>query len=232
MRYLALLLLLHPASAVAQRLSYEEWLLKAMADKRLEPCYGAQEKTPAQKESDADFIALALRGDTVRRSVSDKLVDHGTTLLKEGNHTQAMMRFNQAWLVDSTNARPFWGFGTFFMELDRPAVAVRWYKRGLARDSAHVRLLDGLATALLAERHSTMETETERRNDLLSAALSLLERAQAEAPKDGPVAYRLAVCHLLRGDCAEAKRCAERCAALPSCPMEQGFQESLLKHCP
>lgn len=232
MRNTVLLVLFLPLCAVAQRLSYDEWLLRAMADKRLEPCYGAQAKTPAQKQSDAEFIALALLTDSLPRSVSDKLVDHGTALLKEGNHTHAMMRFNQAWLVDSTSARPFWGFGTFFMDLDRPAVAVRWYTRGLEHDSANVRLLDGLATALLAERRATTEAETERRNDLLSAALSVLQQAHAVDPNDGPVVNRLAICQLLRGDCPEARRLAEQCAVLPACPVEPGFQESLRKRCP
>lgn len=232
MRTSFLLHLLLPACASAQHLTYTEWQHRAMVDRRLDPCYGAGPKTPAQVKSDAEFVAATLAVDSVRPSASGRLVDHGTALLKEGDLTQAMMRFNQAWLVDSTSARPFWGFGTFFMALDRPAVAVRWYTRGLERDSANVRLLDGLATALLAERHATTEEEPERRNDLLSAALSVLQQAHAADPNDGPVVHRLAICQLLRRDCAQARRLAERCAALPSCPSEPGFQESLRKRCP
>jgi len=218
--------------ASAQHLTYNEWLQRAMVDRRLDPCYGAGPKTPAQMSSDAEFVAATLAVDSVRRSASGRLVDHGTALLKGGDLAQAMMRFNQAWLVDSTSARPFWGFGAFFMALDRPALALRWYKRGLELDGDNVPVLNGMTAALLAERHAASPEEAERRNDLLSAALALAQRAHDLDPTDATAVYRLAVCHLLRSDCPEAIRFSEQCAVLPSCPMEAGFRESLLKRCP
>ncbi|HRD51492.1 MAG TPA: hypothetical protein PKY96_02480 [Flavobacteriales bacterium] len=232
MRYLSIVFSVWAASLCAQHLTYNEWLLRAMADKRLQPCYGEQEKTAEQQQSDAEFLALAMAEDSVPRSVSDKLVDHGAQLLKNGEFPAAMMRFNQAWLVDSSSSRPFWGFGTFFMLLDRPAVAFQWYKRGLDLDSANVQLLDAMAVALLAEHHGTDAASTDRRNDLASAALSLAQRANAIDPDNGAVVYRLSICHLLRGECDEALRFSKRCKMLPSCPMESGFMERLRRECP
>lgn len=232
MRCISILFSFWASSLCAQHLTYNEWLLRAMADMRLQPCYGEQEKTTEQQQNDAEFLALAMAEDSVPRSASDKLVDHGGHLLKHGELAAAMMRFNQAWLVDSSSPRPFWGFGTFFMLLDRPAVAFQWYKRGLDLDSANVQLLDAMAVALLAEHHGTDAASTDRRNDLVSAALSLAQRAYAIDPDNGAVVYRLSICHLLRGECEEALLFSEQCKRLPSCPMEPGFLDRLSKDCP
>lgn len=227
-----LLLLLLFLPAAAQHLTYTEWLHRAMVDIRLLPRYGDREKTDAQRASDSAFVRAVLLMDSVPRSGSDKLVDHGTALLRQGEMAQAMMRFNQAWLVDSLNGNAYWGYGTFFMELDRPAVALQWYQRGMAVDSSSTRLLEGMATALLAERHLVVTEQPERAADLLSAAIALLEKAQRLAPEEAGLSHRLAACHLLRRNCAEARRWHDRCLALPGCRPEPGFAERLREACP
>lgn len=88
-------------SGSAQHLTYTEWLHRAMADIRLLPRYGDREKNDAQRASDAEFIAATLTVDSVPRSASGRLVQHGAKLLADGELTKAMYRFNQAWLVDS-----------------------------------------------------------------------------------------------------------------------------------
>lgn len=233
MRFTApLLFALLTLPAAGQHLTYQEWLHRAMVDMRLLPRYGDREKTEAQRASDSTFMRAVLRVDSVPRSASARLIDHGTALLRQGEMGQAMMRFNQAWLVDSLNADVYWGYGAFFMELDRPAVALQWYQRGIALDSTSARLLDGMATALLAERHQVALEQPERAEDLLSAAIALLERAQRLAPDDAGLSHHLAICHLLRNDCAEALRWHQRCLSQAGCQPERGFEERLRRTCP
>lgn len=229
---LKLLLLLQLVPAAAQHLTYTEWLHRSLADIRLLPRYGDREKTGAQCASDSAFVRAVMLVDSLPRSASARLIDHGTALLRQGEMGQAMMRFNQAWLVDSLNADVYWGYGTFFMELDRPAVALQWYKRGLAVDSMSTRLLDAMATALLAERHLVAKEQPERAADLLSAAIALLEKAQRLAPEEAALCHRLALCQLLRKNCAEARRWHERCLTQPGCQPERGFEELLRRDCP
>lgn len=233
MRSALLLVLLAQAFTLgAQHLTYTEWLHRAMADMRLLPRYGDREKNDAQRASDAEFIAATLVVDSVPRSAADRLVQHGTQLLAEGDLSKAMYRFNQAWLVDSTNADAYWGYGSFFMELDRPAVAVQWYRRGLSMDSTSTRLLTGMATALLAEEHLVRPTDSERANDLLTAAMGLLQRANQLDPKDQGTLFRLAVCHLKRNECGEARRYFDSIQKKDAPPVEPGFARRLAATCP
>ncbi|MBK9175479.1 MAG: tetratricopeptide repeat protein [Flavobacteriales bacterium] len=226
------LLLVQAFTANAQHLTYTEWLHRAMADIRLLPRYGDREKNDAQRASDAEFIAATLVVDSLPRSASGRLVQHGIQLLTEGDLTKAMYRFNQAWLVDSTNADAYWGYGSFFMELDRPAVALSWYRRGFAMDSTSTRLLTGMATALLAEEHPVRPQDSERADDLLSAAMALLQRAHQLDPTDQGTLYRLAVCHLKRNECAEAHRYFDAIEKKDAPPVEAGFARRLAVGCP
>lgn len=235
MRMRSLLLFAFSALAVAgsaQHLTYTEWLHRAMADIRLLPRYGDREKNDAQRASDAEFIAATLTVDSVPRSASGRLVQHGAKLLADGELTKAMYRFNQAWLVDSTNADAYWGYGTFFLELDRPAVAMQWFRRGLELDNGNTRLLSGTATALLAEEHLARPLDREQADDLLSAALALLQRAHQLDPADQGVLYRLAVCHLKRNECDEAHRYFKAIEKKDAPPVEAGFAVRLAAACP
>nr|MBP7408390.1 hypothetical protein [Flavobacteriales bacterium] len=107
-----ILLLLVGTSLCAQHLTYNEWLEKAALDMRLAPRFGDRVKNAAQKESDAEFLRLMRAQDSVPRSASGQLVAHGFEMLRKGDLTAAMYRFNQAFLVDSTNTDAYWGYGS------------------------------------------------------------------------------------------------------------------------
>jgi Flp pilus assembly protein TadD len=216
----------------AQHLTYAEWLSRAQVDMRLEPRYGYKPKNEAQRASDAEFVRLMLEQEPDRRKASGQLLLHGFDLLRQGEMPYAMFRFNQAWLLDSTNADAYWGFGTFFMELDKPSIAHQQYRQGLRLDSANVHLLTADAAASLYERGSTVLADPALAERHVQAALQQLLRAQALAPADPGVLYRLAVCRMLRGECDEAWRCYDACRIDPDAPIEAGFEEQLRAACP
>ena len=203
---LLLLSVLLPMASRAQHLTYNEWMHRSLTDIRLQPRYGEHRKTAAQQQSDSAFRAATLIVDSVPRSASQRVIDHGFHLLGQGDLTHAMYRFNQGWLVDSTNAEAYWGYGAFFMELDRPAVAMQWMRQGLALDSANTHLLTGMATAALAEEHAMRPLDASRADDLMNAALALLQRSYAIDPKDPGTVRRLTLCHAQRDECDEAWR--------------------------
>jgi len=232
MRGISILFICLASGLSAQHLTYTEWLHRAMADMRMAPRYGDQEKNAAQKASDAEFVAAVLDGDSVPRTASIRLVDHGSALLAAGDMVQSMMRFNQAWLVDSTNADAYWGFGNYFLALDRPALALQWFKRGAELDPTHVRSLVGLAAAALAEQFATRAENPAHADELVSAALTVLLRAEEIAPDDSTIAYRLSVCHMVRGECEQARKQHQRCLGLPGCAVDPGFEEQLRAKCP
>ncbi len=232
MRGITILFICLASGLSAQHLTYTEWLHRAMADMRLAPRYGDQAKNAAQKASDAEFVAAVLADHPEPRTASSRLVDHGSALLAAGDQVQSMMRFNQAWLVDSTNADAYWGFGNYFLALDRPAMALQWFKRGAELDPNHVRSLLGLATAALAEQYATRKENPAHADELVAAALTVLLRAEKLAPNDPAIVYRLAVCHMIRGECEQARKQHQRCLELPGCAPDGGFEDQLRAKCP
>ncbi len=219
-------------AASAQHLTYEEWLRRAMVDMRLQPRFGDQPKNEAQVSSDAEFTRLMLEQEPDRRKASEQLLLHGFDLLRKGEMPAAMNRFNQAYLLDSTNADVHWGYGTFFMMLDRPGMAHRQYEQGLALDSTSVRLLTADAAAYLNERGAIVVSDPAAARSLADRAFDRLLQAQRHHPDDPGMLYRLSVCHLLRGECDEAWRAYRACKDHPEAPIDPGYPEYLRGQCP
>jgi len=227
-----ILLLLVGTSLCAQHLTYNEWLEKAALDMRLAPRFGDRVKNAAQKESDAEFLRLMRAQDSVPRSASGQLVQHGFEMLRKGDLTAAMYRFNQAFLVDSTNTDAYWGYGSFFMELDRPVIAHTMYRAGLSVDSTNAHLLIGEATAYLAEHHALAPTDSLAAMEPVHKALGMLEKAQRYDPRDPGLLYRMSVCHFLRNECDKARAYFTRARNAPKAPIEQDYEQRLNARCP
>lgn len=79
-------------------------------DINLLPKFGSIAKSDAQKAADAKFLASIddfYKGD--RKKAAAEVAARGWQFLRQGNTSDAMRRFNQAWLIDSTNANALWG---------------------------------------------------------------------------------------------------------------------------
>lgn len=79
-------------------------------DLGLQPKYGSLPRSEAQAAADAAFIASIgemYGGD--RRKASDDIAGRGWQLLRQGNRSEAMRRFNQAWLIDHSCGVALWG---------------------------------------------------------------------------------------------------------------------------
>ncbi|MBI5784484.1 MAG: hypothetical protein HZA64_03415 [Rhodocyclales bacterium] len=82
----------------------------AADDINLLPKYGSAAKNDAQKAADANFLATIdnfYKGD--QKKAAGEVAARGWQFLRQGNTADAMRRFNQAWLIDSTNAHALWG---------------------------------------------------------------------------------------------------------------------------
>lgn len=83
-------------------------------DTNLLPKYGAQAKNDAQKAADEKFLATIdsyYKGD--RKKAAEDVATRGWQFLRQGNAPDAMRRFNQAWLLDSSNGSALWGMAAF-----------------------------------------------------------------------------------------------------------------------
>lgn len=76
----------------------------------LQPKYGLQPKNEAQKAADAKLLASIdahYKGN--RKKAAEDVSARGWQLLRQGAISDAMKRFNQAWLLDSSNGNALWG---------------------------------------------------------------------------------------------------------------------------
>lgn len=215
----------------AQHLTYDEWQRGALLDMRLAPRFGGREKNAEQKASDAEFVKLMLATDSVPRSASNSLVAHGFERLRSGDLTAAMYRFNQAFLMDSTNSDIYWGYGAFFMELDRPAIAHTMFRAGLSIDSTNVHLLTDEATAYIAERHTYLGVKDAYAAELLDKAIGMLERALRHDPGYHPALKRMVTCQAQRGDCRAARTWFMRYDKSDAPVAERSLVSEIAKNC-
>lgn len=232
-RPILLLLALLPWVVQAQHLTYAEWQLEAQRDGRLNPAFKGHRLTPEQQASNNELVKQVLATGADRRTASDHLVDLGRQHLAEGDLRKAMYRFNHGWLVDSTNARVYHGFGLFFIALDRNTEAGTQFALGLDRDNSSVDLLRDMSATLLAEQGKLRDEKPERADTMVRAALHLLLRAEQQAPNDTAVLLRIASCHLLLKQCADARSWTERYEkAGGSGEPRAVLRESLRQTCP
>ena len=67
------------------------------------PMYGKVQKCKKQLESDKSFLSLSDKEEPDRVKAGINMMDNGWYYLHQGDYDTAMKRFNQAWLLDSTN---------------------------------------------------------------------------------------------------------------------------------
>lgn len=74
------------------------------------PKYGLLPKNAMQKAADAEFLASvdeAYKGN--RKQAAELAAIRGWEFFRKGDMSQAMKRFNQAWLLDANNGQAIWG---------------------------------------------------------------------------------------------------------------------------
>jgi tetratricopeptide (TPR) repeat protein len=144
------LFMLSSSSVVAQQMTLNQWNEEAKTNIRCLPKYGHVEKTTAQLEADSKFIQIALSGFANKRLASDHLIELGFKYLYHDVKT-AMYRFNQAYLLDSTNSDIYWGYGAVYMILQDYPRAKEQYEEGLLHDSVNTRILTDYGTYFMVQ---------------------------------------------------------------------------------
>lgn len=79
------------------------------------PKYNGEKDVYGFNQSDLNFISRAAQGKT-RYEASQEFVQLGWQYFKSGDIQTAIRRFNQAWLLDSTNCKINRGFGVYLGE--------------------------------------------------------------------------------------------------------------------
>jgi tetratricopeptide (TPR) repeat protein len=88
-----------------------EWTYQCTPDLNQLPEYGRQKKCEQEIAIDNEFILTCDTKFKDRKTAAKYYIKRAWDYFEEGKMDTAMFRFNQAWMLDSTNADIYWGFG-------------------------------------------------------------------------------------------------------------------------
>lgn len=225
-----LFLLLTRASSAQPGLykeGWEEWQKAALSNKKLLPRYGHLQKTPEETRSDSAFIKEIMSQPQFisRRDASDHLVKLGFQYYYMDDLRTAMYRFNQAYLLDSTNSDDYWGYGAIYMRFGMLGAAADQYEAGLKIDSLNTHLWTDYATMRLAQYYRLDYEEA------LDTAIICLERSYSLDPKDVNTVTKLSICYWNKRNCPEAWKYYDEAMALGGKPITEAFKKDMEKRC-
>ncbi len=239
--HLVYLLLLFAASTTLGQSSYEEWEKESLANKRLLPRYGHLAKTQAEIEADSSFIKQIMSQPQfkTRRDASNHLIDLGFRYYYRPDFKTAMYRFNQAYLLDSTNTDIFWGYGAIYMGMGRFDLAKVQYETGLSIDPNNTHLMTDQGTYFM-QQHAAMEmmpanefvkNPKQEARKLMDSALYWLNKSYALNPNDANTSYKLSICYYNIQDCGNAWKYYDACKSLGGAPITDEYTKDLEKLC-
>jgi Tfp pilus assembly protein PilF len=209
-----------------QRLTLAEWKDAANSDSRLLPKYGGIQKTKRQQAADQSLIETYLKELGTRRKASDTLISQGFSYLYRYDFKTAMYRFNQAWILDSTNVDVYWGYGGLYITLGDTHSALEQYNEGLRIDPINSKILTDKATIFMTQ------AQTKGDDNKMSQAIELFNASYAIDPKNQNTLYKLSVACFIKNDCANAKKYYNECKALGGKPIRPAYAAALFKKCP
>lgn len=215
----------------SQTPTLKEWDEQAKTNKRLLPKYGNLPKSKEEKEADATLIRSMLAKDTSRRNGSNEMIKLGFSYLYVGDVKTGMYRFNQAFLLDSTNADIYRGYGGVYMKLGAYERAKHQYQTGLSIDPANPNLLTDYATYFMGQYNWIKPLDENEALRNLDSALTYLSKSYQIKPDDQSTTIKLSVCYFNKSDCENAWRYYNECKALGGLTITEEFSKDLKKKC-
>ena len=156
------------------------------------PMYGGAEKTEAQLALDENFIKEITAATGSREKGSQEFVKMGwKVFLVERNPATAMMRFNQAWLLDPDNPDVLWGFGAVSGAMGKTADSVKFLRQAADKLGDNAMVLTDLGFSLTIYANEPENAETA--SAVISEAVSCFERAEKIKPEYEPLYSNWAV---------------------------------------
>jgi tetratricopeptide (TPR) repeat protein len=216
----------------SEKMTPDSWEEKSKLDKRLIPKYGHHKKTNREKKADEEFIKSMMNhynGD--KRIASDYFVQGGFYFLSQNKFDTAMFKFNQAYLLDSTNTNIYWGYGGFFYSIGNFEKAKEQYEEGLAIDSTNTHLLTDLGVYYKKKYYDLHSTDFENSLVQLESSFDYLIKSYKIDPNSPNTLFNLSECYLIKDDCDNAWKFHDKCKAMEKRAVSDKFTEYLKKHC-
>jgi Tfp pilus assembly protein PilF len=227
---LVFIIFIYSLPTSAQQMTSSQWEEESKTNIRLLPKYGHIQKNENQKKADKSFIETALKQDSTPRKASDHLIRLGFSYLYRDIKT-AMYRFNQAYLLDSTNTDIYWGYGGVYMTLGEFAKAEKQYLEGLALDPSNTHLLTDYGTYFMAQYYNLQPIDEKGALKNLDSAIMYIAKSYQLDPLDQNTSFKLSVCYWNKGDCDNAWKYYDLCKALGGQPITEDYKNDLQRKC-
>lgn len=227
---LSSIILLLTSTVSGQQMTLEQWNEEAKTNIRLLPEYGHIQKTERQKQTDKEFIETVLKQDSSLRKASDNYINFGFHYLYHDVKT-AMYRFNQAYLLDSTNTDIYWGFGAIYTILGDYTRAAEQYKKGLSMDPYNTHLLTDYGTVFLAQYYELHPMDEKSALSNLEHAITHLLKSYTLDPTDQNTTFKLSICYYNKKECENAWKYYEICQKSGGRPITEEYTKDLKKMC-
>jgi len=101
--------------------------------------YGGVKKCKEQIEVDNTFLR-EIDKTSNRKDAAEHMVKRGWQYFYNKKPDTAMMRFNQAWLLDSLNAGIYWGFANILGQQGKFKESIPFFERSIKLDSHNPRV--------------------------------------------------------------------------------------------
>lgn len=168
-------------------------------DRSLLPKYGSAQKTQAELAADAALLAAVdhmYNGD--RKKASQFATARGWQAFRGARYSEAMRRFNQAWLIDPSNGQAYWGMGAVQGANGRSNDALLLFQEAapLVRSDIDFEVDFARAWGLAGVESGN--------DEFLQNAFSRFESIHKKAPENMMNLHNWAIVLFARGDYAEA----------------------------
>ena len=109
------------------------------------PMYGEVKKCPGQLEADQQFLKECDKDYKTRKEAAAHMVMRGWQYFYSNKPDTSMMRFNQAYLLDSLNAEIYWGYGNLLGMQKKFKESLRFFKRSLKLHANNAKIWQDMA---------------------------------------------------------------------------------------
>jgi tetratricopeptide (TPR) repeat protein len=234
-RFLTTILVLFSVTSYGQQMTSSTLEEEAKKNKRLLPKYGLLPKSEGEISADKDFITETMKqpqfnGDY--RAASNHMIKLGFNYLNRRDLKTAMYRFNQAYLLDTTNTDIYWGYGAFYMTLGNYEEGKKQYTDGLSKNPSNTHLLTDYGTYFMSQYYGLKEAgHTKDALTNLESAITYLDRSFIIDKEDQNTIFKLSICYWIKGDCEKAWEFYDKCKELGGQPITDEYTSDLEKKC-
>ncbi|WP_428328876.1 tetratricopeptide repeat protein [Mucilaginibacter sp.] len=141
------------------------------------PMYGGIKKCKEQLEDDKRFLDACDKS-TSRKEAAAHMVARGWQYFYAQKLDTSMMRFNQAWLLDSLNSEIYWGFGNLLGTQRKFKESIPFFQRSLKLNPDNAKVWQDVSTS-----YGNLFVQTQDKK-YLNAAIDAIKKAIHLDPKN------------------------------------------------